>query len=380
MDVKNKALLELLKKPGNNSCVDCGIESPEYASYNIGIFICSRCAMIHKGLGAHISKVKHLKLDEWEDSQVERMREVGNLAAKLKYEQRVPNCYRRPKPGDPQSILEEWICAKYMREEFSRPERQTFLSGNMEGFLMKRGKEDARYHPRKFNLSEVDGTLKYYVKETGEPKAVIALSDVNVAFAPAKLGHANSLQLSYPNKEGVTRHLFVYHDDPQTIITWYTAIRCAKLHSLQVAYPAANETELLECLCQDFTCEGWLWKTGPKPSDSFRKRWFTLDHRKLMYHENPLDAYPKGEIFLGHMMSGYSVRVGVPPGTRDDLGFTFTVRTPQRWYYLSAPTSLQRDAWIQCIDAVIDKPLTAHDKITANRLSRNKKYGNIFSR
>ena len=30
---------------------------------------------------------------------------------------------------------------------------------------MKRGKEDSRYHPRKFVLSEADDTLKYYVKE-----------------------------------------------------------------------------------------------------------------------------------------------------------------------------------------------------------------------
>jgi hypothetical protein len=35
----------------------------------------------------------------------------------------------------------------------------------MEGFLMKRGKEDSRYHPRKFVLSEADDTLKYHVKE-----------------------------------------------------------------------------------------------------------------------------------------------------------------------------------------------------------------------
>lgn len=53
-------------------------------------------------MGAHISKVKHLKLDNWEDSQLDRMREVGNITAKLKYEQRVPVCYRRPVEGDPQ--------------------------------------------------------------------------------------------------------------------------------------------------------------------------------------------------------------------------------------------------------------------------------------
>lgn len=62
-------------------------------------------------------------------------------------------------------MLEEWICAKYLREEFSRPERQAFMTGHMEGFLMKRGKEDPKYYPRKFMLSEVDDTLKYYVDE-----------------------------------------------------------------------------------------------------------------------------------------------------------------------------------------------------------------------
>lgn len=75
---------------------------PEWASYNIGIFICTRCAGIHRGMGAHISKVKHVKLDRWEDSQLGRMREVGNTTAKLKYEARVPVCYRRPFEGDPQ--------------------------------------------------------------------------------------------------------------------------------------------------------------------------------------------------------------------------------------------------------------------------------------
>lgn len=30
---------------------------------------------------------------------------------------------------------------------------------------MKRGKEDSRYHPRKFVLCEAEDTLKYHVKE-----------------------------------------------------------------------------------------------------------------------------------------------------------------------------------------------------------------------
>ena len=40
------------------------------ASYNIGVFLCDQCAGVHVGLGAHISKTKHLKMGRWEDSQV----------------------------------------------------------------------------------------------------------------------------------------------------------------------------------------------------------------------------------------------------------------------------------------------------------------------
>lgn len=78
------------------------ISDPEWASYNIGIFVCTRCAGVHRSMGAHISKVKHLKLDRWEDSQVNRIREVGNAVARLHYEERVPSCYRRPSPDAPQ--------------------------------------------------------------------------------------------------------------------------------------------------------------------------------------------------------------------------------------------------------------------------------------
>lgn len=53
-------------------------------------------------MGAHISKVKHLKLDKWEDSQVQRLKEIGNMKAKYKYEKKVPACYRRPTENDPQ--------------------------------------------------------------------------------------------------------------------------------------------------------------------------------------------------------------------------------------------------------------------------------------
>lgn len=165
---------------------------------------------------------------------------------------------------------------------------------------MKRGKEDSKYHSREFVLSEADDVLMYYV--SNRPKAKLRISELNVVFAPEKVKYNTSIQLTFLN-DGVIRHIYLYHEDGEVITNWYMAIRCAKLHRLQVARPSANEADLIEYLSSDFTKEGWLWKTGPRTSDGFKKRWFTLDGRKLMYHDEPLDAHPKGVVFLGKLIT-----------------------------------------------------------------------------
>ena len=104
-------------------------------------------------------------------------------------------------------------------------------------------------------------------------------------------------------------------------------------------------------LSSDYTKEGHLHKTGPSPNDVYKKRWCTLGGRKLMYHVEPLDAYPKvllgdvmrslsnvtlqGEIFLGHTGSGYLVVPGFGPGFREQ-GFGFILHTPDRAYQVSS--------------------------------------------
>lgn len=256
-------------------------------------------------------------------------------------------------------LLDQWIRAKYERLEFCHIDRPSYTSGYMEGFLMKKGKEDHRYQLRKFILSETDDTLKYHVKESKEPKAVLRISEMNVAFAPAKIEHSNSMQITFL-KDGSTRHIYVYHDDPEVINNWYMAIRCAKLHRLQVAFPCANESDLIGLLSHDFAKEGWISKTGPRQSDGYKRRWFTLDNRKLMYHDDPLDAYPKGEIFLGNQLDGYSVRIGAPTGAKNQ-GCSFTLFTPERVYNLSCATEQERDEWIKTIQKVFERPLTPQD-------------------
>ena len=44
---------------------------PDWASTNIGVVFCIECSGVHRSLGVHISKVKSLTLDRWEEEYVE---------------------------------------------------------------------------------------------------------------------------------------------------------------------------------------------------------------------------------------------------------------------------------------------------------------------
>ncbi|XP_071395013.1 arf-GAP with Rho-GAP domain, ANK repeat and PH domain-containing protein 2 isoform X2 [Centroberyx affinis] len=67
----------------NRSCADCRAPRPEWASVNLGVVICKKCAGQHRSLGPSISKVRSLKLDSsiWSNELVELFLEVGNRNA-----------------------------------------------------------------------------------------------------------------------------------------------------------------------------------------------------------------------------------------------------------------------------------------------------------
>lgn len=65
-----RELQDLLGISGNTECADCGAKNPSWASWNLGVFLCMRCASIHRKLGTHISKVKSLSMDTWSSDQV----------------------------------------------------------------------------------------------------------------------------------------------------------------------------------------------------------------------------------------------------------------------------------------------------------------------
>ncbi|KAM4536920.1 arf-GAP with Rho-GAP domain, ANK repeat and PH domain-containing protein 2 isoform 1-T3 [Odontesthes bonariensis] len=67
----------------NQSCAECRAPQPEWASVNLGVVICKKCAGQHRSLGPSLSKVRSLKLDIsiWSNELVELFLEVGNRNA-----------------------------------------------------------------------------------------------------------------------------------------------------------------------------------------------------------------------------------------------------------------------------------------------------------
>lgn len=95
----------------------------------MGIFLCMRCAALHRKLGTHITKVKSLSMDSWSNDQVEvhirltscgiltnicqNMKRVGNASSNRIYN---PQNAKPPIPFDADeadSAMERFIRQKY---------------------------------------------------------------------------------------------------------------------------------------------------------------------------------------------------------------------------------------------------------------------------
>ncbi|XP_054565301.1 arf-GAP with dual PH domain-containing protein 2 isoform X2 [Eptesicus fuscus] len=371
-----KRLLELLRAAGtgNAHCADCGAADPDWASYKLGIFVCLHCSGVHRNF-PDISRVKSVRLDFWDDSLVEVavvlqfMTHNGNLRAKAKYEARVPAFYYIPQASDCLVLKEQWIRAKYERQEFMADGKTISLSGNREGFLWKRGRDNAQFLRRRFVLLAREGLLKYYTKEQGKsPKAVIHLKDLNATFQTEKIGKPHGLQITY-RREGHIRNLFVYHESGKEIVDWFNSLRAARLQYLKAALPELPESELVPLITRNYLKQGFMEKTGPKQREPFKKRWFALDaqERRLLYYKNPLDAFDLGQVFLGSREQGYEVSEGLPKdvqGNRWKAGLTIV--TPERRFLFTCPSEKEQGEWLESFRDVLSRPLTSFNLLTVS--------------
>jgi hypothetical protein len=74
-----EAVCQLSKLVSNSVCADCHQQRSLWASVNFGVFLCSRCAGMHRHLGVHITQVRSINLDTWTPIQLLSVIINGNM-------------------------------------------------------------------------------------------------------------------------------------------------------------------------------------------------------------------------------------------------------------------------------------------------------------
>ncbi|XP_012661974.1 arf-GAP with GTPase, ANK repeat and PH domain-containing protein 3 isoform X3 [Otolemur garnettii] len=105
---------------GNSFCIDCDAPNPDWASLNLGALMCIECSGIHRHLGAHLSRVRSLDLDDWPPELLAVMTAMGNALANSVWEGALDG-YAKPGPDACREEKEHWIRAKYEQKLFLAP-------------------------------------------------------------------------------------------------------------------------------------------------------------------------------------------------------------------------------------------------------------------
>lgn len=168
LNEQHQAILsKMLREEDNKYCADCEAKGPRWASWNLGVFICIRCAGIHRNLGVHISRVKSVNLDQWTPEQIQSVQSMGNTKARQLYEAHLPDNFRRPQTDQ---AVEFFIRDKYEKKKYydnnaandsfkEREKKKETDKGNKPTVFDKKNEDiqiDSRSSPKKSAEAAID--------------------------------------------------------------------------------------------------------------------------------------------------------------------------------------------------------------------------------
>lgn len=362
-----KDLTDFMKLPENSSCADCGTKGSDWTSINLGVFLCIKCAGVHRNLGVHHSKVRSIDLDTscWDSEQITFMRKVGNVKAAEIYEYNAPCFYMRPTESESPLVRENWIRAKYVRKEFMKacddddkdnqnPSVFRMPEPAREGWLWKKNPKDV-WQKRFFILH---GRFLYYFESADESfaKGKIDVSEVScrVPESPDDPAHRFSFELSTSKK--ANKVYILAADKMEDMFNWIHAVRRASLFYSKLNKSIDDESKEIPVetnVCYkdmtkvlkvgELTKQGGHWKT-------WNRRWCVLTDGTLYYFKNkPNNAdNPEGGIRLEFCDV-------VDAEEKVKKKHAFSIISPHRVFYLHADSTPDMHEWMGAIRAEIER-------------------------
>ncbi|EMP27295.1 Arf-GAP with Rho-GAP domain, ANK repeat and PH domain-containing protein 1, partial [Chelonia mydas] len=322
----------------NQFCADCGSPKPDWASVNLCVVICKRCAGEHRGLGPSITKVRSLKMDRkvWTEELIELFCKVGNCVANQFWAANVPP-------------------SEAIHTASRSQERRHFLVAKY-----KEGKY-RRYHPLFGNQEELNKALC----------ATVTTSDLaetqSLVFCGAEVS-CFSGDPNFPNPIALAEQAgqklqmeFLLHN---------------KNSEIPRVEAGSSEEKHYSVILPSVTHNGFLFKTPSmaklvherKSREEFSRRWCTLNDSIFSYYENDRNAVPNGEIKMEEIVC----LVNNPP---DAHGFesTFEVYIESERLYLFGLDKVEAiRKWVKSIAKSFVHPradeLLSHDFERIGRL------------
>ncbi|NWT34270.1 ARAP1 protein, partial [Cardinalis cardinalis] len=229
----------------NRFCADCGSPKPDWASINLCVVICKRCAGEHRGLGPGITKVRSLKMDRkvWTEELIELFQRFGNITANQFWAANVPPS-EAIGPTSGSQERRRFLIAKYREGKYRR------------------------YHPLFGNQEELDRALC----------AAVTTSDLAETQALLFCGASVTCDTG----------------DPQCPTPLALAERSGQ--RLQMEFLLHNKTSGWFGGCHGAGQSSGRLLSALLCCAEFSRRWCTLQDGVLSYYENDRNTVPNGEI------------------------------------------------------------------------------------
>ncbi|XP_071599885.1 arf-GAP with Rho-GAP domain, ANK repeat and PH domain-containing protein 2 isoform X1 [Heliangelus exortis] len=256
----------------NRSCADCKAPSPDWASINLCVVICKKCAGQHRSLGPRDSKVRSLKMDAsiWSNELIELFIIIGNKRANSFWAGNLPPDEELHMDAPAEKRI-AFITQKYKEGRFRKTP-----------FPYKTKEQ--------LNKALCAAVVKQDVLETlmllfSGADAMCATGDPVYStpyLLAKKAGQRLQMEFLYHNKFSDFPNYDTCFESGFSEDSSHSTFLCEFLYKV-----SSNTTKLL---------------TEKKLKEDFNKRWCTLESGFLSYYENDKTTTPHGMIDINEVI------------------------------------------------------------------------------